>query len=66
MNIGDIYWVDLGPGVGAELSGIHKCKITAIFNDSLIRVVPLSTVTNISQPGYSRTIDIQRLKGRVE
>lgn len=42
MRVGDIYYADLSPAVGNELSGIRPCKIIAIYaEEELVKIQPM-------------------------
>lgn len=54
MNRGDIYWVDLNPTTGAEISKLRPCVLVGATPINQARhtviVVPLSTAAKVRPP----------------
>lgn len=67
MKKGDIYYADLSPAVGNEISGVRMCQIVAVdAEESLVRVRPMArhpkTNAYVFREIHERTISIKRLK----
>ena len=67
MKRGDIYYVDLSPGVGNEIVGLRMCQIVEIYTEeNLVRVIPMArnpkTNSYVFRKIHERTVSTKRIK----
>ena len=67
MKKGDIYYVDLSPAVGNEISGVRMCQIVEVYaEENLVRVRPMArhpkTNSYVFRKIHERTVSTKRIK----
>lgn len=67
MQRGDIYYVDLSPAVGNEISGVRMCQIIKVYaEENLVRIRPMArdpkTNSYVFREMHERTVSTKRIK----
>ena len=70
MKRGDIFYIDLSPAIGNEISGVRMCQIVEIYaEENLVRVRPMArhpkTNSYVFREMHERTVSTKRIKEKV-